>query len=80
MTIAVRNKELGTALIVVSSVLIGISAVVVIVRLIARIWVLRTYGSDDWCAMGSMIASIGMLASIILGMIDDLQTVLLMLI
>ena len=71
-----RNNELGTALITVSSVLIGISAVVVIVRLVARIWVLRTYGSDDWCAMGSMIASIGMLASIILGMFNEFQTAL----
>jgi hypothetical protein len=57
----------GTALTIVASVLLSFATVVVALHLIFRFGVLKVWGSDDYCVIGAIIISIGMLITINLG-------------
>jgi hypothetical protein len=60
----------GIALVVVATVFTSLAIIVAVVRLIARFWILRASGIDDYCVVGATITSLGMLVSINLGQLS----------
>lgn len=57
----------GLSLILVTSILMFLTVIVVALRLVARIFILRVSGSDDWCALAATIVAIGTAISMDLG-------------
>lgn len=57
----------GLALILVASILMFLTVIVVALRLVARIFILRVPGSDDWCVLAATIVAIGTVISMDLG-------------
>jgi hypothetical protein len=57
----------GRALVIVATLFTSFAIIVAILRLIARFWVLRASGIDDYFVVGAIITSLGMLVSINLG-------------
>ncbi|KAI0119047.1 hypothetical protein F4814DRAFT_224396 [Daldinia grandis] len=56
-----------TILLTVSTVLTGISAVVVVTRSWIRFWVMKKAGMDDWMSVGALTFTIGYLATLYVG-------------
>lgn len=66
------SMDLGTALIIVATVLLSFTTISVVLHLIFRFGVLKYWGYDDFCVIGATAISIGMLVSINWGKLDDL--------
>jgi hypothetical protein len=49
----------GRPLLIIATALCGLSAMVVSLRLFTRYLVLRSFGKDDWCIMGSLVSITG---------------------